>query len=88
LLTWHGILRSTLSDLHQVDETALALLEATLDGFLGILGEIFVLNDEVVKIVTEVVRTGGATVAVEYTKEADLRPFDVEVLLALWLQDV
>jgi hypothetical protein len=81
-------LRSTLSDLHQVDETALALLEATLDGFLGILGEIFVLNDEVVKIVTEVVRTGGTTVAVEYTKEADLRPFDVEVLLALWLQDV
>jgi len=41
-----------------------------------------------VKVVTEVVRTGCATVAVEYTEEADLRPLDVEVLLALRLQDV
>jgi len=66
-----------LSDLHQVNEAALALLETAYDCFLRILGEIFVLNDKIVKVVTEVVRTSCTTVAVKNTEEANLRPLNV-----------
>lgn len=40
------------------------------------------------QIISQVVCTGGATVTVEDSKEADLWPLYVQVNLVLWLQDV
>lgn len=47
-----------------------------------------VLNNEVVKIITEIVGAGRAAVSVKDAKETDLRPFDVDVRLAFWLKNV
>ena len=88
LLARHGILSSSLSHLNQVDKAALAVFESTNYGFLGEFGEIFVLNNEVVQVVAQVVGTGRTAVAIKDTEEADLGPLDVKVLLALWLENV
>ena len=55
---------------------------------MGELREVFVLHDEIVQVVSQVIGTGGASMAVENAEKADLGPLDVEVLLALWLEDV
>ena len=88
LLAWHGVLGPTLGHLDQVDKAALTLYESTDDGLLGELGEVLILNDEIVEVVTQVVGTGGSSVAIEDSEEADLRPLNVEVLFALRLEDV
>ena len=77
-----------LGDLNEIYEATLAFFETSDDGFLGKLRKIFILHDEIVKIVAKVVRTGGASMPIEDTKEAYLRPFYLQVLLALGLQDV
>lgn len=88
MLAGHGVLGSGLGNLNQVDEATLTLFESTDDGLVGELGEVFVLHDEVMKIVSQVVCTGGAAMTVENAEKANLRPLDVQVLLALGLQDV
>jgi len=52
------------------------------------LGEIFILYNEVVQIVTQVVGTGGSTMAIEHSKKAYLRPFDRQVLLRFGFEDI
>ena len=78
------MLCSGLGLLDEAQEVAFALSKSFSDGLDRILGKLLVLHDEVVQVVTKVVCTGRATMAVEDTKEADLRPLDVEVLLVLW----
>jgi len=55
---------------------------------LGELREIFVLYDEVVQVVSKVVSASCSTMAIENAEEADLGPFDVQVLLTFWFEDV
>ena len=88
LLARHGLLGARLCHLDEVDEAALALFEATDDGFVWELREVLVLDDKVVKIVTQVVCTGCTAVSIEDTKEAYLWPFCSDVCLALRLEDV
>lgn len=88
ILARHGILGPCLRHFNQIDKAALALYETSDDGFLRELGEVFVLHDEVVEVVTQVVGTGSSSVAIKDTEEADLRPLNVKVLLALGLEDV
>ena len=52
------------------------------------LREVLVLDDKVVKIVTQVVCAGCTSVSIEDTKEAYLWPFCSDVSLALGLEDV
>ena len=84
----HGVLSSSLGNFNQVDETTLTLFETTDDGLLRELREIFVLHDEVMKIISQVVGTCGSTMPVKDSEETDLWPLHVEVLLALGLEDV
>ena len=81
-------MRPRLGDFNEIDEAALAFFETSDDGLLRELGEVVILHDEVVKIVAKVVSTGSPTVPIEDAEEADLRPLNLQVLLALWLQDV
>lgn len=77
-----------LGNLDQVDETTFTFLEASHDGLFGELRELFILHDKVVKVITQVVSARSTAVAVENTKETDLRPFNLQILLALWLKNV
>ena len=88
LLARHGVLGSLLGHLDEADEAALALLEASNDRLLRELGEVLVLDDKIVQVVSEVVSAGSSTVTVKHSEEADLRPLDIRVLLALGFQDV
>ena len=88
MLARHGVLRSLLGHLDEADEAALALFEASDDRLLRELGEVFILHDEIVQVVSEVVGAGSSAVAIKHSEEADLRPLDVRVLLALGFQDV
>jgi len=88
LLARHCVLSARLSHLDQVDKAALTLFKSTDNGLVGELREVFVLHDEIVQVVSQVIGTGGASMAVENAEKADLGPLDVEVLLALWLEDV
>ena len=47
-----------------------------------------ILHHKVVQIISQVVCTSCTTVAVKNSKEADLRPLDIQVCLALWLENV
>ena len=82
------MLSSGLSDFNEIDETALALFETCDDSFIGELWEVLVLDHEVVEIVSEVVGTGSATVSIEDSKEAYLRPLNVQMSFAFRFQDV
>ena len=88
MLTRHGTLSTALCYLDQVDEATLAFLETCHDSLVGELGEVFVLHNEIVKIVTEVVGTCSSAMAIEHPEKADLRPIDRQILLALGLEDV
>ena len=88
LLARHGVLGSLLGHLDEADEAALALFEASNDRLLRELGEVLILHDEIVQVVSEVVSAGSSAVTIKHSEEADLRPLDVRVLLALGLQDV
>ena len=60
--------------LHKRYEALLALLETFGNGFLRELGELIVLDDKVVQVVSQVVGAVAASVAIEHPEEADLRP--------------
>lgn len=74
--------------LDEAQEVALALSESFSDSLDWILRKLFVLHDEIVQVVTQVVSAGRATMAIENTKEADLRPLDVEMLLVFRFENV
>ena len=77
LLTWHGVLSTALGLLNKVNEVLLALIKACADSLLWVLREVLVLDNEVMQVVSQVVRTGCSTVAIEDSKEANLRPLDI-----------
>ena len=74
--------------LHQVQEVAFAFSEALPDRLDRILRKLLVLDHEVMQVVPEVVSTGRATMAIEDTKEADLRPLYFLICFVLRLQYV
>lgn len=79
------MLRSLLSNLDQIHEALFAFSEALHDGFLGELGEVLILDNKVVKVVSEIIGARCSTMAIKHTKEANLRPIDRQVSLALRL---
>lgn len=87
-LACHQMLRSGLRLLYETQKVALALPKAFSDGLHRILWKLLILDDEVVQVVPEIVSTGRASVAIKDAKETDLRPFNVEMLLILGLEDV
>ena len=70
-------------------EVTLAFFEPCDDSLLRMQGELLILNDKVVQIVSQVVSAGSPSVAVENAKKANLRPLNTwRQLFILWLQDV
>lgn len=47
-----------------------------------------ILHNEIVEVVSQVVRTCRASMAVKDAEKADLRPFYVQMGLALWFEYV
>ena len=88
MLPWHCILSSRLRYFDQIYETSLALFKPVNNGLLWELREVFVLDDKIVEIISKIVSTGSSSMPIEDSKKADLRPLNVEVLLALGLQNV
>jgi len=82
------MLRSGLCLLNEAQEIAFTFSEAFSNGFNWILRKLLVLHDEVVEVIPQVVCAGRATVAVKYSKETYLRPFNIEVLFVLGLQNI
>ena len=74
--------------LDEAQKVAFALSKSFPDGLDRILRKLLILYDEVVQVVTKVVCAGRATMTVENSKEADLRPLDVEMLLVLRFQNI
>ena len=87
-LSWHSVLSPSLSYFNQVKKTALAFFETSHDCLLRKLWKVVILHDEIVKIVTKVVCACGSAMAIKDAKEADLWPFDLQILLAFRLQNV
>ena len=77
------MLCSGLGLLYEAQKVAFALSKSFSDSLDRILGKLLILYDEIVQVITKVVCAGRAAVAIENAKEADLRPFDVEMLLVL-----
>ena len=50
--------------------------------------ELLILNNEIVEVVSQVIRAGRASMAVKHTEETYLRPLDVKVLLVFRLQNI
>ena len=88
MLARHGILGPSLSHLNKVDKAALALFETSNDGLMWEFREVLVLNHEIVQVVPQIVSTGSSSMTIENAEEANLRPLNVEVLLALGLEYV
>ena len=88
MLARHGVLGSLLGHFDEADEAALALFEASNDRLLRELGEVLILDDEIMQVVSEVVSAGSSPVTIKHSEEANLRPLDVQVLLTLGFQDV
>jgi len=82
------MLSSGLCLLDEAQEITFTFSEAFSNGFNWILRKLLVLHHEVVEVISQVVCTGRATVAVEYPEETYLRPFNIEVLFVLGLQNV
>lgn len=77
-----------MSLLNQSQEVSLALSETFFDGLDRVLRKLVVLNHEVMEVVTQVVCTGGPTMAVEHPEEANLGPLHIDVCLVFRLKDV
>lgn len=72
----------------ELNKITLALEKAAFNSLHRVLGELFVLNHEVVQVIAQIVSTRRAAVAIEHAEEADLGPLDVELGLVLRFQDV
>lgn len=88
ILPGHEVLCPSLSLFDQSEEVALTLSEALLDSFNWILGELLVLNNKVVQVVSQIIGTRGTTVSIEDSEETNLRPVDVKIGLVFGLQNV
>jgi hypothetical protein len=79
------LLRPCLSHFYQIYKTFFALSKTSGDSFLRVLRELFVLNNKVMKIVSQVISAGSAAMTIKNTEEANLGPFRVrEALLRFW----
>jgi hypothetical protein len=74
--------------LDEAQEIPFTFMETFLYRLNGILWELFVLNNKIVKIVPKVICTSCSTVAVKDSKKTDLRPFDIEIGLVFGFQNV
>jgi len=88
LLPGHRLLRTVLSGFDKRDETPFTFINTSIDCFFRILREVIVLNYKIVQVVAKVVGACCSTMAVKHSEEANLRPFNVEMGLALGLQNV
>lgn len=88
LLSGHGVLSAGLRHLDQVNEATFAFFETSHDRLVWELREVFVLHNEIMKIVTEVIGASSTTMAIEHAKKANLGPLHCQILLALGLEDV
>ena len=84
----HGVLGACLCNFDQINETALAFLKTSNDRLLRKLGEIVVLDDEVVQVVSQVVGACSSPMPIEHAKETDLGPLYIQVLFALRFENV
>ena len=82
------MLSSGLCLLNKTQEITLTFSEAFSNSFNWILRKLLVLHYEVVEVISQVVCTGRAAVAIEYPEETYLRPFNIEVLFVLGFQNV
>lgn len=85
-LACHQVLGTGLCLFNQRQKVALALSKAFFDGLDRVLGELVVLNHKVVQVISQVISTGRASVPIEDTEKADLRPVHVEVGFVLGLE--
>ena len=74
--------------LNEAEKVALALMEALLDGLDWVLRELLILHNKVMQVISEVISTCRATMAIKDSEETDLWPFDVEIRLVLRFEDV
>ena len=88
ILSSHHALSTSLRLLNQHQEVSFTLTETFFYCFDRILWKLFVLHDEVVKVVSEIVSTCWTTVSVEDTKEADLWPIYFQIGFILWFQNI
>ena len=77
-----------LSSLNQLDKVAFTFKNTGRYCLFWILREMFILYNEVMQIITEVVSTCRASMTVEHSEEANLRPFDIQMGLTLRFQYV
>lgn len=82
------MLSSSLRLLNEAEEVALALMEALLDGLDWVLRELLILHNEVMQVISEVISTRRASMAIKDTEEADLWPLDIKIRLVLRFEDV
>lgn len=73
--------------LHSIEEIIFSFFVPIDDRLPWVLRKLCVLDNELVQVVAEEVRTGISSVAIENTKEAALRPI-LDILLRRWLHDV
>ena len=78
------MLGALLSHLNKLDKIFFAFSEPKLYGFLGIHRELLILDHKIVQIIPKVISTSSSTVAIKNSKEADLRPLNVELGLGFW----
>jgi hypothetical protein len=75
--------------LNEADEVEFTFLKTSDDAFFGMHGEFFILNHEVVEIVSEIVGASGSSVSIKHPKKAHLGPLNTRRQLFLFgLQDV
>jgi len=84
LLAGVCMLGALLSHLNKLDKISFAFSEPKLYSFLGIHRELLILDHKIVQIIPKVISTSSSTVAIKNSKEADLRPLNIELGLGFW----
>jgi hypothetical protein len=88
LLAWHHVLGPLVGSLNECQKVLFALPKAFHDGLPRILWELVILHHIIVQVIPEIVGTSCPSVSVENAKEADLRPLNIQLFLALRLQNI
>ena len=63
-------------------------MESFLDGLDWVLRKLFILHHKVMQVISEVVSACRASMSIKHSEKADLRPFNIDVGLVLWLENV
>ena len=72
---------------HSVKEIAFSFLVTVYNGLLGVIWKCCILNDELMQVVSQKVRTSITSVAIKYSEKAAFRPIS-NILLGWWLHDI